>query len=344
MSEMNIRDIAKKAGVSVATISRAINPETRIKLAPETLHKIDVLIRKYGYTPNLAARNLNRTSSKTIGVVFPYFQGLFYHPYYVNILAGVSDYLLNTEYQFKILFLKEEKDKWDYYDFKKGEHVDGLVVTHWPFFFSDKSVLERMKIPCVIVSDFRKNVKTFFACGDQLAGGAKVAEYLYGLGHRQIAVLTGLDISMDGQLRLEGFRKYIETNGLCLNDRWIIRADYREDMAYEKVGAILNGDQRPTAIFCLNDEMAFGVLRRLKDLSIECPKEISVVGYDNDYRGQLCHPSLTSVQVPLYDIAAEAARRIVEYLQSNEHKQLNGNVLYPVEIIVRNSSQAPMRK
>ncbi len=337
---LNIRDIARKAGVSVATISRAINPETRCKIAPKTLISVDALIRKYGYTPNLSARNLNKTSTKTIGVIFPYFSGLFYHSHYVNILAGVSDALLTTDYQFKTLLLRGEKEKWDHYDFKKGEHVDGLIIEHWPYFFSDKSILENMKIPCVVISDLRRNVKTFFACGDQIAGGRKVAEYLFGLGHRHFSVLTGLDTSTDSQLRLKGFCDYLKAKGVSLNGRWIIRADYREDMAYERVGEVFKERTRPTAVFCLNDQMAIGVLWKLKGLNIDCPKEVSVVGYDNEIRGQLCRPSLTSVNVPLYDLAAEGVRRIISHLKSPAAaKPLTGHVLYPVELIVRGSTQ-----
>jgi len=336
---LNIKDIAKKADVSVATISRAINPETRSKVTRKTLEHVDRIIRKYGYTPNLSARNLNKTSTKTIGVVFPYFKGIFHHSYYVQTLAGISDYLLNTDYQFKMLLLKEEKGKWDHYDFRKGEHVDGLILEHWPYFFSDKSILENMKIPCVVVSDFRKDIKTFFVCGDQESGGRQAAEHLFGLGHRRFAVLTGFKESPDSHLRLKGFQDYLQTQGVIFNDQWVIPADFREDMAYQSVEEVLKASQRPTAIFCLNDQMAFGVLRKLKDLNIQCPQEISVVGYDNEIRAQLSSPSLTSVNVPLYDLAAEGVRRLITHLESQEaSKPLRGKILQPVQLVVRAST------
>ena len=338
--KFNIKEMAKKAGVSVATISRSLNSETRNKLAPKTLEKVDTLIKKYGYTPHLGAKHLRQSSTKTIGVIFPYFKGIFYHSYYVNIIAGVADCLFDTEYQFKILLLKEGNKKWDHYDFKRGERVDGLIVTHWPQFFSDKTVLEKMDIPSVVISDLRKDMKTYFICGDQISGGRQVAEHLYRLGHLKIAVLTGLAISRDGQLRLHGFQTYLKEKNVFLKPDWIIRCDYREDMAYENVGQILGNQERPTAIFCLNDQMAFGVLRKLRDIRISCPKEVSVVGYDDDPRGVLSIPPLTSVNVPLYDIAKEGARLLVSHLQSKRRKRsFIGCALFPVKLIERSSVQ-----
>ena len=98
--------MAKKAGVSVATISRAMNEETRKKVSQETLIKIDRLVERCKYTPSLAAKNLRKTSTKTIGVVFPYVNNIFYSSYYTNILSGVANYLIGTEYQFKLILLK----------------------------------------------------------------------------------------------------------------------------------------------------------------------------------------------------------------------------------------------
>ncbi len=93
---INIREFAKKAGVSIATISRATNPETRTRVAPATLKKIDAMVRRYGYIPNLAAKQLNNPGAKTIGVIFPHNKDIFYNSYYTRILAGISNSLINA--------------------------------------------------------------------------------------------------------------------------------------------------------------------------------------------------------------------------------------------------------
>ena len=340
---MNIRDIAYKSGVSTATISRAINKETRSKLAPKTLKMVDEIIAKYGYTPHLAARNLNKTSTKTIGILFPYFYSIFNHHYYVHILSGVADALINTEYQFKILLSRENSPKWDRYDFKKGESIDALLITQWLIFFSDRSALEDLRCPAMVLSDYAKGIKANFVCGDQFEGGQKAAEYLYKLGHRKFAVLTGSTGSVDGEARFKGFMHYLNSRNLTLDESWMIQADYREDFAYDRIERVLTQQgRRPTAIFCLNDRMAFGVLRRLKELNIKCPQEISVMGFDNDEAGKESTPPLTTVHVPLYEIAQEAVRQLLLVLKSPaRHKPRN--ILFSSQLISRSSCASPLK-
>lgn len=335
--KVNIKEMARKAGVSVATISRAMNSETRDKVASKTLKKVDKLIRKYAYTPNLAAKNLRQSSTKTIGVIFPYLCGIFYISYYNHILAAISDFLLQTDYQFKMLLLKEEKSQWDHYNFKSGERVDGLIVTHWYKFFSKKSVLEEMDIPCVIINDWDKKVKAFFVCGDHFRGGQTVASHLYSLGHRHIAVLTGPSWSRDSQQRFNGFRAFLRQVGVSLDPNLVSRADYLEEKACEKVEKFLERNSKITAIFCCNDQMAYGAIRGLKQMGISCPQDISVVGYDDDSRSESFGPSLTTIRVPIYDLAKEAGRSLVDYLKNKNSKPLVGQTLLPVHLIERKS-------
>lgn len=151
---LDIYDLAKNVGVSIATISRAINTQTRGKVATETLSRIDKAIKKYGYTPSLVAKQMGLSATKTIGVVFPYLPGIFYSNYYNHILAGVSDYLFNSEYQFKLLLLKDKTDHWNQHDFKAGEGIDGILLTHWFKFFTKSAVFQKLNIPCVIINIF----------------------------------------------------------------------------------------------------------------------------------------------------------------------------------------------
>lgn len=337
---LNIRDIAAKAGVSVATISRAINSETRSMVNPKTLKMVDELIRKHNYTPNLAARHLSKSSTKTLGIIGPYFPGVFYHPCHVNVMAGVSDYLLNTEYQFKII-LKKKEQNWDHYDFQRGERVDGLIITQWTQLFSDQHFVETMKIPSVIINDFKKGMKTFFVCGDEVSGGRQAAEFLYNLGHRRFAALIGFKYGSDSPQRLKGFAEFLETKGITINKDWILRGDYREDLAYEKCDELFKEKQKPTAIFCLNDDMAFGVLRRLKALKIRCPQDVSVMGYDNDIRGNFSQPPLTTAESSFYELGKEAARQLLNHLSSPTSSPFLGKSVFPVHLIARNSTAKP---
>lgn len=336
--KMTIHEIAKKADVSIATISRAINPHTRDKVAPATLQKINQLLNKYSYTPNLAARNLRQSFTKTIGVVVPFYRDIFYSAYYMHFLSGVSNMLEGSGYQFKLLTLSQDKQKWDHYDFRSGEQVDGLIVSLWFRYFSSKEVLEKIKVPTVVIDECEEDVKTMFICGDHFHGGRIAAEHLYSCGHRNAAIITGPVWSRDCQQRVKGFQAYWRQQGIVFNQDLVVTADFLEERAKEALDQILKKDPKVTAIFCCNDVMAGGVLERLKELKMSCPQDISVIGYDDDFMIINRFSNLTSIHVPVYEMAQKATQYILEHLQSKNNKKLFvGTELLPVYLVERQS-------
>ena len=124
-SKVTIYDIAREADVSIMTVSRALHPESRDRVAPSTLKSIEAVIRRFNYTPNSAAQNLSAARTKTIGILLSHFRNVFLSDYYSKILSGVSNELLHSDYRFKIVALKERRAKWDGYRFKTAEGVDG---------------------------------------------------------------------------------------------------------------------------------------------------------------------------------------------------------------------------
>lgn len=337
--KMTIHQIAKKAGVSIATISRAANPQTRGMVAADTLHKVDSLFKKYSYTPNLAARNLRGSSTKTIGVVIPFFRDLFFSTYHMHFLTGVLNALEGSGYQFKLLTLSQEHQKWDHYDFRSGEQVDGLIVSLWFKCFSSKKVLENIRVPTVVIDDFEEGMKTMFIGGDHFNGGMIAAEHLYSRGHRHVGIITGPAWSRDCQARAKGFQAYWEEQGIVFNrDLVFSTGNLNRPVADEALDQILKKDPKVTAIFCCTDNMASGVLERLKELNISCPKDISVMGYDDDFIFTNRFPYLTSIHAPVYESAQKAVQRILEHLKSKNNKSLFvGKEFLPVRLVERQS-------
>ena len=318
--KIGIKEIAEKAGVSMSTVSRAVNPATRDKVATSTLKKIEELVVEHGYMPNEAARSLRKTKTKTIGILFPAFKGLFHNSIFTDVLAGVSDYVIDTDYKFKAILLKESKLDWAHCDFKFGERVDGLIVTQWSYLFSGELNIE-MNLPAVFINDYQPNINAYFVCSDGFIGGYKVGEYLYSLGHREFGVVTGADWSSDTVVRLDGFKSFLENKKMKLSPESIVDGNYHEEKAYAVVDELLDKNPALTAIFCCNDEMAFGVIRRLKELGKSCPQDISVVGYDNLVRSLLFDPPLTTVGDPIYAMAAHGAKVLIEYLEKGDSRE-----------------------
>ena len=338
LQKVNITELARKAGVSISTISRAVNTETRGKVAASTLRKIDALLEKYSFTPNLAAKYLRKVSTKTIGLVFPYLPGIFYSPYYHHILAGVTDFLKNTDYQFKLLLLSENKD-WDQYDFKIGERVDGLVIVHWFKYFKEISVLENLGIPCVVINDIQLDTQIPFIGVDHEIGGQIAANCLYSAGHRNIAIMAGPTWSKDNQQRIKGFTGFLNTVGITVSDSRMITADFLELKAYQQTDKLFKNDRSVTALFCCNDQMAYGVIRRMKELGISCPDQVSVIGFDDDPWSATHNPPLTTIQVPVYNLAQSAIQTLISSLQNqrSDVDPAQDPIFLPIRLIERQS-------
>lgn len=340
----NIQQIAKKTRVSIATISRALNPETQHKVAIHTVRKIEAVLDKYPYTPNRAARQLRKTVYKTIGVLFPHHAGILSSDYYSQILSGAADALLETDYNMKIILIKPGKSSRDHYDFKHGEGVDGLVITYWRSLFSQAEVFERMKIPCVIINNVEKDIQARFVAGDHFSGGKMAAEYLYSKGHRHIAVLAGKDPAPDAAARLEGFRSFLKKKNIPLKPESVFDVNFEADKAYLMTDRLLAAEPAFTAVFCLNDTQAQGVLRRLNDLSLPCPERLSVMGYDNDQSSAHSVPPLTTVKVPVYEMARMAVGNLIEQLKK-ESPRFYQPAYLPVSRVDRDSvAQIKIRK
>lgn len=336
--KFTVYDMAKKAGVSIATISRAVNPATRSRVATKTLERIDRLVEKYQYTPNLAARNLSQTSFNTIGVVLPHFSGLFLTHFYSQILAGVADTLLETSLRFKTILLQPRKTKWDRYPFQFAEGVDGLVVPQWPQFFSNKNIIGKLRIPCVVIGEASTKLNAYSVSCDHTRGGELAAEYLYSCGHRKMAVLAGPKGSSDLGLRLKGFKEGLRKKGIKLDPGCLIHANFEEYPAAKEVERLIQQKPNLTAIFCLNDALALGAIKKLRQLGVSCPQKISVAGFDDDAASALSDPPLTTIRQPIYEMAREAARILIENLkQKKSPKNRFQHAVFPVALITRNS-------
>ncbi len=316
MSGLTIYQIAEKAGVSIATVSRAINPRTRPRVAPATLEKIDSLIQRHRYIPNQAARGLTRSGFRTLGVILPHGRGIFLDDYYARILSGISDAMLDSPYRFKLLMLKERDPENLRYDFRAADGVDGLIIAHWHVYFDSKKDLNRLNLPVVIIGDPEEGIRGHFVSADHGRGGEMAARYLLEKGHRQFWLLTGPANSVDSNLRRDGFIAELKKAGIELPEDNILCGHFQENLAREMIQPHLKKGMKETAVFCLNDKMAFGVLRALRDAGLSCPEDVSVLGFDDEKAAAQMQPALTTFHVPIEEIAAEGCRHLMDFLEN----------------------------
>jgi LacI family transcriptional regulator len=338
-NKFTIEDIAREAQTSVTTVSRAINEKTRHLVAASTLRKIDRAVKKHAYFPNIAARNLRSGATNTIGIIFPIFTGLFTSTYYSNILSGVSDYLLETTFRFKIMPMRENQIKGLRYDFRAAEGIDGMIAAHWQHFFSPEEVQE-LNLPCVFLNDYQKDLPVYSCAGDQFTGGQAAARFLFERGHRQIGIIAGEEASADSRLRIKGFESYLKQQGVAIAPEAIACGNYHENETYALTPEFLRKNPKLTAVFCCNDEMAMGFIRKAQELGVNCPRDISVVGYDNISQAASFSPALTTIEEPLYQIARAGAMALTTYLkEGNTEKPLLGEQFFTSQLIARDSAR-----
>jgi LacI family transcriptional regulator len=180
-------------------------------------------------------------------------------------------------------------------------------------------------------------VRAHCVAGDHALGGRLVAEHLYGRGHRVLGVVTGPADSSDSAQRLKGFTAFLRERGVALDPRLIRCGEFQEEPAYRLTDQLLDARKDLTAIFCCNDNMALGVLRRLRERDIPCPARVSVVGYDDTRQAAEASPALTSVRVPLYDMAQEGTRHLLRYLDRHRTGFFGRTSTLPVTLVPRAS-------
>ena len=190
----------------------------------------------------------------------------------------------------------------------------------------------------MIIGDPEKEVHAHFVSADQLTGGRLAGEYLWAKGHREMAAMTGGPYSIDSHLRLAGFQKALREKGVELDTGSILCGEFQEDKAAAAFEGFLKKKRKFSAVFCLNDTMAYGVIKKLREFGLRCPDDISVMGFDDNQNAAIFKPPLTTIRIPLYGVAKEGTRKLIRFLEGKARNDFFGRqTLLPVEVIPRQS-------
>lgn len=323
---VSIKDIARRANVSPSTVSRALHDHPRISV--ETKQYIQDLARSMGYVPSEAARSLVNKRSATIGVAIADFRD----PFYTNFIPGVEEVTISSYHDlFVASFAKDHQRERKLFEAFFEKRVAGIIVAG--SLVKDAYLsLENHSIPAVLVNcpSYPYSVSV-----DQFWGAQKAINYLISLGHRQIAyVHQGLhsDTAID---RLKGYRAALHDHGFPIEENLILQGEGVMGSEEKAVSQLLTLSERPTAIFCFNDMTAIGIMNTLQQRGFSIPQDFSVVGFDDLDIAAYCHPRLTTIQQPVYQLGYRATKMLFQRIQGNNDLQLE--VIEP-ELIVRDST------
>ncbi|MTH54367.1 substrate-binding domain-containing protein [Bacillus mangrovi] len=310
-----IKDIARAAGVSITTVSRALNGYSDV--SEKTRKKIIELSKELNYSPNTLARGLVMNKSKTIGLLVSGFsKESIKDNFTFEVLAGINQYAAETDYDL-VLFntnstMQREKT---YTQLCRERRVDGVILqgirTDDPYL---QEVVES-NIPCVLIDIPVETDNVAFVSTDNVLGAEKAVNHLIELGHRNIAMINGHDHAFVSRERLKGFKQGLGAHGIPFREEWAVNGEFTEKEAEKAALELLKKYPEITAVFCASDLMAFGAVKAVSTLGMSVPQDVSIIGYDDILLAEYFSPGLTTIAQDRQMLGFSAARLLTEMLQ-----------------------------
>ena len=322
---VSMKDIAGACGVSVATVSKALNNHSDI--GEETKEHIRQVAKEMGYFPNSAAKALKTNRTNNIGVLFvDDAQSGLTHDYFSYVLDSFKR--TAEQHGYDITFInccKTRENRMSYLEHARYRNFDGVVIACIDFYDQEVVELVRSDIPIVTIDHMFNNRIAIIS--DNVKGMKDLHTYVYEKGHRRIAYIHGADSAVT-QSRLSSFYRTAEELGLTIPDEYIKEAAYRNTKAtYEKTQELLDLKNPPTCILYPDDFASFGGINAIKERGLRIPEDISVAGYDGIRIGRHLEPQLTTLKQDTEQIGAKAAESLIDLIENPKTTLLQPKVV-----------------
>jgi len=330
---VTIKDVARVAGVSVATVSRVYNGSTLVRA--DTRDRVRRVAQELGYSPHGAARSLITSRTHTLGVLLPDLYGEFFS----EVIRGIDLAAQREGYHLLVSSARDDRRPLETALRSMRGRVDGLIVMSPDLDAraSRRSLPERF--PVVLL-----NCPPSDAAYDSLGianyeGARAMVRHLAALGHRRIAIIKGAEHNFDAAERLRGYRAALAEAGLVSDPGLEFPGDFSEAAGHAAAGLILAAPDRPTAVFAANDGMAIGALSAFRNAGLRIPEDIAIGGFDDIPMARYVEPTLTSVHVDISALGERATAWLLEALRAPAERELRRETL-PTTLVVRRSCGA----
>lgn len=308
-----IKDVAKKAGVSISTVSRVINDSKPV--TNEVKQRVLDVIKETGYVPNPLARSLVTKKSQLIGVIVPEVTDTFA----AEVLNGIEEISKMYDYDILLANTYSEKDlEVKNINLLRAKQVEGIVMISWDIDKDVVGLLEDSGIPAVYISKTTRDFDIYNVSINNNSAVKDMTNFLLDRGHKKIVLLNTTFQTNLADERLTGYRDAIVGRGLKVNEGFIKSCGSTFDDGYMAVKEMLESKVDVDAIFATSDEVAIGAINACFDLGYKVPEDISVVGFYDIEFSKMCRPKLTTVKQPLYDMGAVAIRMIIKMVKGIE--------------------------
>ena len=332
---VSIKDIARAAGVSHSTVSRALSDSSLVKT--ETKARIQSLAQEMGYTPDAIARSLVMKKTRTVGVVVT----TITDPFVAEVVQGVEDAAHENDYSVILAASASETEReLAAVEMLRGKRVDSLIVTSSRVGALYLEHLERIGVPVVLVNNHNRQSGryTFSISVDNQHGGYLAARYLVEKGHRRIAYLTGPADHSDSEERQAGYWQALDEAGIPFDPALIITGNGRLDGGEQALRGLISLGNPPTAVFCYNDMTAIGLLAAARREGISVPDDLAVIGFDDIPFASYIHPPLTTIAQPQRDMGRQAMDMALALMADDDSGAALSNVLIKGKLIIRETT------
>jgi LacI family transcriptional regulator len=335
-----IKDIARAAGVSVTTVSRALAGYDDV--AESTRIRVQETAKELNYRPNLTAQRLRKQRTDTLGFIIPTSSPRFTDPFFSELIAGIGNEAAAKDYDLLVSTHPpgSEDENNAYLRAVSGGWVDGLIVVRTREDDSRIKLLSQHKFPFVAFGRTDCGLDFPFVDEDSEAGTRLLVQHFINLGHQRIAFISPPKGLMFGRYRLKAFYETMNENGLEVHRNLVIEGDMTQYGGAECVERLLSGNPLPTAIIGGNDLMAIGAINKLQRRGYSVGKKIAVGGFDDIPSAEYVTPPLTTVHQPIYEIGRTTCAMLIDLI--NEKPLQNPHVMLTPALIVRDSSGPPM--
>ena len=326
MESVNIKDIARICGVGVSTVSRAINNHPDIN--PETKSMIMDVIKENNYIPNNSARNLKRTDSRAIAVLI---KGIG-NPFFSKMIRVFEEEIQKKKYSFIMQRVDEKADEVDVaLELIKEKKPRGIVFLGG-YFSHSKEELSQLSVPFVLSTigmvESQEGFPAFSCVSvDDFAESRKMTDYLCKLGHNKILILTAAqDDESIGRLRLEGYKKGLEDNGIAFDPNLVVYSGeceecYTMDNGYRMMTRVLQENREFTAVYAISDSLAIGASKAVLDNGKRIPEDYSVAGYDGLDIAHYYNPAITTIRQPVEEMAKSTIKILFDVIKNQAQHQ-----------------------
>ena len=325
-----IHDVARRANVSIATVSRVLNPSDH-KVSSETAEKVRRAVKELDYHPNALARALQMKKTMTIGVIIPDIS----NHYYAEIVRGIQSVADREGYNIILQNTDRIQERIVKSIYLLRENiVDGIIFSGGIINgYEPLSALKELRDRVVVIGRHDVNFPAIMV--DNIAGATLAVEHLIERGHARIGLIGWSDNSTTAKDRLSGYKSALAQNSCHFEPSLVRQGQLTPESGYNEAKLLLSQENKPTAIFAGNDQMAFGVIYAATEMGLRVPEDLAVIGFDNIPLSSFFVPSLSTIEIPMFTLGSDSMETLVSLIAGEKISRIK---LHKTKLIIRKST------